>query len=90
MAATRKEILELEEEGDLDAAKFHGGEVLQQMFHQVNIFRKQFHIFICSPSLAIVVLFGVCGFFLWHLAGEDGKYETKREKVEAEKANKRR
>ena len=48
------------------------------------------HFYLFSPSLAIDVLFGVCGFFLWHLAGEDGKYETTREKVEAEKANKRR
>merc|ERR1711953_769687 len=56
----------------------------QQSFMGAKSFNK------CFISLAIVVLFGVCGFFLWHLAGEDGKYETKREKVEAEKANKRR
>ena len=37
----------------------------------------------------LAALFVICGCVLCHLAGEDGKYETKKEKVEESKQKKK-
>merc|ERR1719430_2641952 len=43
----------------------------------------------CGISGALFALFSICGFFLWHLAGEDQKYDAKKEKVEESKPKKK-
>merc|ERR1712110_1033147 len=55
----------------------------QQSFFGANCYNKSF------ISGILAGLFLICGFVLWHLAGEDGKYETKKEKVEESKQKKK-
>merc|ERR1712037_283898 len=55
----------------------------QQSFFGAKCYNKSF------ISGVLAALFTICGFFLWHLAGEDQKYDAKKEKVEESKQKKK-